>query len=453
MHKLIASLQRWLAAPRFTERSLTRRAEVIHVVILTHAFTILLGSIAVPIFSDRPWPTLIACLIWASTTGLAWWLNRQGRLTAAAISACLPVYLLVSAVMLVSVPVRGATWYFGAVLHTVIVGGTRWGLTAAFGGLAVLAVTASGLAHQIGLPVIFPHAQASFLVAFLGQLVMVVTPVLLVLRQQRKALDEADAELASRREAENQLCALNEQLEARVEARTAELATANADLESYSYSVSHDLRAPLNAVQGFATLLKERTSTAADEKASQYLDRILTASDRMRGIIDDLLSLAKVARTPLAQRDIDLTKLANEVTFELEHTAPERKVQWQIGMGMRAVGDPGLIRIALENLLGNAWKYTAKTERTVISFSEVSRSGNRVEFLINDNGAGFDNAHAKQLFMPFRRLHSEREFHGSGVGLATVRRILVKHGGSIRGDGVVGGGARFWFDLPTTIQG
>ncbi len=445
-------IRRLLTAPRFENRRMTRRAELIHVVILTHIFTVILGFIAVPFVSANPWMTLLAMSIWGFTTIFAWQFNQRGRVTAAAVTTCLPVFLLITLVMFVSVPMRGMTWYFGAVLHILIVGGARWGLIAALTAFLVMTLTALGVPAMLGLPVIYPHAQAGFLYAFLAQLVMVVTPVLLVMRQQGAALQEADEELASRREADRQLNALNAQLEARVAARTNELAAANADLEAYSYSVSHDLRAPLNAIQGFSTLLKERAAGSLDEKGNQYIERILTSGDRMRNLIDDLLSLAKVGRAQLEQREIDISAMAIEVAAGLSHTAPERQIDWRIDAGLRAAGDPGLIRVVLENLLGNAFKYTMKLERATIAMHIASRDGNTIEFLVSDNGAGFDNAYAKQLFMPFRRLHSEREFQGSGIGLATVSRILARHGGSIRGDGIVDGGARFWFTLPVTIQ-
>ncbi len=449
---MMNTLRRWLAAPRFENRSMTRRAELIHVVILTHIFTVIIGFIAVPLVAANPWRTMLAMSIWGLATIAAWRFNQRGRLTAAAITTCLPVFVLISAVMFVSAPMRGMTWYFGAVLHILIVGGARWGLIAALTAFCVMTLSALGVPAMLGLPVLYGHAQAGFLFAFLAQLVMVVTPVALVLRQQGAALREADEELTSRREADRQLSALNEQLEARVGARTDELAAANADLEAYSYSVSHDLRAPLNAIQGFSTLLKERAAGSLDEKGNQYIDRILASGERMRNLIDDLLSLAKVGRAKLEYFEIDISAMATEVAAVLAQSAPERRVDWHIGEGLQAVGDPGLIRVVLENLLGNAWKYTANVAHTSIKLQIASRDGNMVEFLVSDNGAGFDNAYAKQLFMPFRRLHSEREFQGSGIGLATVSRILARHGGSIRGDGIVGGGARFWFTLPLTIQ-
>lgn len=245
--------------------------------------------------------------------------------------------------------------------------------------------------------------------------------------------------------AERHLRQLNEDLEQKVAARTAELSAANRELEAFSYSVSHDLRAPLRAIGGFAALLEEQCATSLDAEARDYLQRLLAAVRRMGQLIDDLLALATVGRATMSLRTVDLSALARQVAAELEASDPERRVDWRIAGELAARADPGLIRVVLENLLGNAWKYTARTQHAVIEFSRNAAG----EFFVADNGAGFDPAYIQGLFQPFRRLHTEQEFEGSGIGLATVRRILERHGGQVRGEGAPGAGARFTFTLPT----
>ncbi len=243
-------------------------------------------------------------------------------------------------------------------------------------------------------------------------------------------------------------------LEYRVAQRTAELATANADLEAFSYSVSHDLRAPLRGIEGFSRLLIERHAATLNAEAKGYLDRMAKGTQRMGAIIDDLLMLARIARIKLAHRKVDLTALANVIANELDQDdagSQTRPVQWQIEPGLCADGDEGLLRIVLDNLLGNAKKYSAKTNAPVIRFYQEHASGADVEFAVSDNGAGFENEYVGQLFAPFKRLHHEQEFAGTGIGLATVKRIIERHGGSVRAEGKVGFGATIWFRLPKQV--
>jgi PAS domain S-box-containing protein len=244
--------------------------------------------------------------------------------------------------------------------------------------------------------------------------------------------------------AEQHLRQLNEALEQKVAARTADLDAANRELEAFSYSVSHDLRAPLRAIDGFSSQLEERHAAALGEEARGYLRRMRDAARRMGQLIEDLLTLSRVGRDELRKRAVDLTALAKLVAKEIEAGAPERRIEWRIAEGLGAHADPGLMRVVLENLLGNAWKYSGRTQQAVIEFGKSSAD----EFIVRDNGAGFDAKYSDALFQPFRRLHAPQEFDGSGVGLATVRRIIERHGGTVRGEGAVGAGARFYFTLP-----
>jgi PAS domain S-box-containing protein len=244
--------------------------------------------------------------------------------------------------------------------------------------------------------------------------------------------------------AEQRLRKFNLELERKVVERTAELDAANRELEAFTYSASHDLRAPLRAIEGFSRLLEERHAAALGAEAQGYLRRVRAAARRMNQLIDDLLAFSRVARGELRRRSVDLSELARAVAKEIASGAPERRVEWRIEDGLTAHADEGLMRVVLENLLGNAWKYTGKTPQAVIEFG---RSGAH-EFRVRDNGVGFDPAHVEELFQPFRRLHGEQEFEGSGVGLATVKRVIERHGGSVRGEGAVDAGATFYFALP-----
>ncbi len=250
------------------------------------------------------------------------------------------------------------------------------------------------------------------------------------------------------REAQEALRQLNEQLETRVRERTSELAQANRELEAFTYSVSHDLRTPLRSIHGFAVVLEEDEAQHLSDAGRKHLRRIQDGSRRMGQLITDLLSLAHLNRAQMQQVPVDLSELAWQVAGEFQRSEPEREVDWHIQDGLQAMADPGLMRVVLHNLLGNAWKYTGQTPQARIDFTLEERREGMATFCVRDNGAGFDMAYAEQLFQPFRRLHAHHEFEGSGVGLATVSRVIRRHGGQVRGEGAVGQGAAFYFSLP-----
>ena len=241
---------------------------------------------------------------------------------------------------------------------------------------------------------------------------------------------------------------LNDELESRVATRTAELAQANRELEAFAYSVSHDLRTPLRSIHGFACVLEEDEAKVLSQEGRRHLQRIQDGSRRMGQLITDLLSLAHLGRAPMQQQPVDLSALARSVVADLQRMEPQRVVEWRIEDGLRAMADPGLMRVVLQNLLGNAWKYTSRSPAARITFSQTAHADGLTTFCVRDNGAGFDMAHAAQLFQPFKRLHAHHEFEGSGVGLATVSRVVGRHGGRVRGEGAVGQGAVFYFSLP-----
>ena len=247
---------------------------------------------------------------------------------------------------------------------------------------------------------------------------------------------------------EEELVRLNAHLERRVAARTAELSAANKELEAFAYSVSHDLRAPLRGIDGFSLLLLEQHSAALDSQGADYLQRVRRGIQRMGKLIDDLLKLSRVTRTPLVRIPVDLSAMAQEVLTDLQRQMPDRKVTSRLQAGVSVSGDPGLMRIVMDNLLGNAWKYTRDTDAPLIEFGATPQTGGAMEFFVRDNGVGFDMAYAAQLFRAFQRLHAAAEFEGTGIGLATVARIVERHGGQVRAEGAPGKGAIFHVVLP-----
>ncbi|HXG14674.1 MAG TPA: PAS domain S-box protein [Calidithermus sp.] len=249
-------------------------------------------------------------------------------------------------------------------------------------------------------------------------------------------------DITERRRAEARIRALNEDLARRY----AELEAANRELEAFSYSVSHDLRAPLRAIDGFSQALLEDCEPVLDERGRDHLRRIRAATRRMGELIDDLLALARVTRQEMRRERVDLSAVARSVVAQLRRAEPTRRVEVVIAEGLAAEGDPHLLRLVLENLLGNAWKFTAREPEARIEFGALDEGG-RPAFFVRDNGVGFDMAYAHKLFGPFQRLHPTSEFPGTGIGLATVQRVVARHGGRVWAVGEEGKGATFFFTL------
>lgn len=269
-------------------------------------------------------------------------------------------------------------------------------------------------------------------------------------------------EIAERKRAEAEIQTLNRELEQRVAARTAQLEAANRELEAFSYSVSHDLRAPLRAIEGFGKILVEDHAAKLDDGARGYLDRIFSATQRMGQLIEDLLNFSRVSRGDFHLTAVDLSAMAGEIAGNLKKANPQREAEFVISGGLLAEGDERLLRVALENLLGNAWKFTGRTSRCRIEFGALALGARNAEgkrkgapavepgktiYYVRDNGAGFAMSYADKLFTPFQRLHNAQEFPGTGIGLATVQRIISRHGGKIWAEGEVGKGATMYFTL------
>jgi light-regulated signal transduction histidine kinase (bacteriophytochrome) len=248
--------------------------------------------------------------------------------------------------------------------------------------------------------------------------------------------------VSERKRADDEIRALN----GRLERHATQLQAANTELEAFSYSVSHDLRAPLRSIDGFSMALLEDHAQSLDADGRDYLRRVRAATQRMSQLIDDILNLARVSRAQMTRATVDLSEMARAVVAELQKTEPDRQVEIDITGGLSIEGDAHLLRVVLDNLLANAWKFTSKQKQARIEFGSAGANGSRA-FYVRDNGAGFDMTYASKLFGAFQRLHGTGEFPGTGVGLATVQRIINRHGGRIWAEAEVDKGAIFRFTL------
>jgi signal transduction histidine kinase/putative methionine-R-sulfoxide reductase with GAF domain len=249
-------------------------------------------------------------------------------------------------------------------------------------------------------------------------------------------------DITERKKAEARIMSLNEQLRLKID----ELSSANRELEAFSYSVSHDLRAPLRSIDGFSQEILEDYGDKLDENGLDSLRRIRVASQRMDLLINGLLNLARLSRSEVSREKVDLSALASNVAGDLQKTQPERRVEILITEGLMDEGDERLLYVLLQNLLGNAWKFTGRLPKAIIEFG-ITRVEGKPAYFVRDNGAGFDATYADKLFRPFQRLHDTADFVGTGIGLATVQRIIRRHGGQVWAKGEVGKGATFYFTL------
>jgi light-regulated signal transduction histidine kinase (bacteriophytochrome) len=288
-----------------------------------------------------------------------------------------------------------------------------------------------------------PHILA--IQTFKGWLFVIGSAVLVfvLLKRYERAHQHATRALI---DSQNEVTRINAELEQRVTARTLQLESANRELEAFAYAVSHDLRAPLRSMSGFSQILQETAHENLDDRSRDYLRRICDASLRMSALIDDLLSLSRISRSEMVPRTASLDQIAKEAAATIQDRYPGRSVVLEIEPDMTVCGDTRLLRLAMENLLDNAWKYTAHTQSPQVKVGSQPSAEGTVYF-VQDNGVGFDMAYASKLFGPFQRLHAESQFPGTGIGLVTVQRIVARHGGRIWAHAELNQGATFYFTL------
>jgi light-regulated signal transduction histidine kinase (bacteriophytochrome) len=265
---------------------------------------------------------------------------------------------------------------------------------------------------------------------------------------QAELLADLRAEVVERQQAEERAQALNQGLQQAV----LELKAVNQELESFSYSVSHDLRAPLRGIDGFSQALLEDCQEQLGTTGQDYLRRIRAATQRMGQLIDDLLTLSRVTRSDMHQENVDLSRLASRVCTDLQQTTADRLVEFVVQPDLVGNGDARLLHVVLDNLLNNAWKFTAKTVQPKIEFGTIVQANGIPAYFVRDNGVGFDMAFLEKLFRPFQRLHAMHEFPGNGIGLATVQRIIHRHGGQVWAEGGLEQGATFYFTLASGVS-
>jgi light-regulated signal transduction histidine kinase (bacteriophytochrome) len=260
--------------------------------------------------------------------------------------------------------------------------------------------------------------------------------------------DRLQIEVQQRAQRESEIESLNQELAKRAE----ELEATNKDLESFAYSVSHDLRAPLRHLTGFSELLQKQSTSLLDDKSLRYLQTIVASAKRMGNLIDDLLAFSRVGRTEAKKVRVNLEQLVKEVVAELSQETRGRQIDWKIGALPDCYGDRSMLKLAIVNLLSNAVKFTRMRTTAKIEIGSALRN-NEPEMFVRDNGVGFDMQYANKLFGVFQRLHLAEEFEGTGIGLATVQRVIQRHGGKVRGEGAVDQGATFYFSLPDATCG
>jgi signal transduction histidine kinase len=256
--------------------------------------------------------------------------------------------------------------------------------------------------------------------------------------------DHLQAELEQRKHREEEIRKLNQELAK----RAAELEGTNNELESFAYSVSHDLRAPLRHIVGFSELLQRQASSSLDEKSQRFIRTILESAKRMGNLIDDLLAFSRIGRAETRKTAVDLEQLTKEVVAEIRQDTKSRDISWKIGALPVCYGDRSMLRLVVVNLVSNAAKFTRMRTPAEIEIGCVDLNADEVELFVKDNGAGFDMQYTNKLFGVFQRLHLPEQFEGTGIGLATVQRIVHRHGGKVRGEGAVDQGATFYFSLP-----
>jgi signal transduction histidine kinase len=416
---------------------------------------IVIPIVAIPvvlIYSPHPLRRLIICLSAGAIGSAGLWLLARGRVAWAAHGQLWAYWALMAFATLINGGVAAPALSTTVLLtvYATLALGIRQAL-ALCGATLALSLLLIYLEHHGQPPVAVPSELRATLYIVLSVMAMrmlwITTTIL------NDAVARARAETARRAEvvvqlraSQAQLRVLNLELEERVVERTRQLSATNEELQAFSYAVAHDLRAPLRAINGFSNEVLEESRSVLSAQSLGDLERIMGASRAMDVLIDGLLRLSRLTRQDLHLQPVDLSALAVEIIASLRLSEPQRAVAVEIAPALAAVGDAQLLRVLLDNLIGNAWKYTGRCADARIRFASEVVNGTRA-FVLQDNGAGFDMAYSSKLFGAFQRLHGRGEFTGTGIGLATARRVVSRHGGRIWAEGAIGKGARFWFTL------
>jgi signal transduction histidine kinase len=448
-----SALSRLFAAPVFPDVADRRLASILHAILLTNSMLILASLILTPLLAGNKTGSYIVIAWWGATVLICWYCLQNRRLGFASHLLSWTIFAIATVYALITGPLSAgyfipATTYFAVLLRP------RWGVSSACGALLIAIFVVLGGPASIGIPVLFPASPRAQVANFGVQLVMVIVPILLILRSHVLALRRADQELRKRQQTENELRRVNDNLESLVAARTRELVAANQELDRFTHRVAHDLRGPLGQISGFVSLAKLLPSVAGDEKASSHLNWAMVAAQRLMDLVSGLLLTAQLGKAKLELADVDLDALVAEVVTGASSQLSARHVDWQIGPLGSVRADPALIGNVFTNLIQNALKFSADRDPAVISIAPDARNtdGSKLAICIKDNGVGFDMAQADRLFREFERLHAATKFSGSGVGLASCKRIVELHGGEINAHGAPEGGAEFCFWLPRTAS-
>lgn len=447
--KIKIALTRIAEAPVFPGAADSRRAAMLHAVLLTHSVLILLSMALIPILDMNKPGGYSVVLIWAAVILVCWASLFACRLTLAAQLISWTIFILATTLALLSPPLSIGS-FFPAALYFAVLLSPRWGITAAIVALLIAIFVVLGGQATAGLPILFPNAPRAQVAHFGIQLVMFVVPIFLILRSQSQALQRADEELAKREKTELELRHLNDNLESLIAARTRELVAANEELDTFTHRVAHDVRGPLGQISGFVSLAKMLPAVAGDEKAMSHLNWAMVAAQRLMDLVSGLLSLANLGRAKLALEDVDLDALLADVVTGAQSQASGRAIDWRTGHLGHVRADRALIANVFTNLIQNALKFTRDRNPAIIEIllDAASTDTSRLTVCVKDNGVGFDMAHAGKLFQEFQRLHSSAQFAGSGVGLASCKRIIEMHGGEIYAHAELNLGAAFYFWLP-----